>query len=91
MNGYECVQFEKKDRIGVEQTTQSTAVPRNCSATVKGGSGVPRKNGKATHFVPDQTKPRKKVSRQKQVSHKSKESMWGSMNKYAYQPKAHAP
>ena len=33
----------------------------------------------------------KKMSQQKQVSQKSKELMWGTMNKYAYQPKAHAP
>jgi hypothetical protein len=36
------------------------------SAMVKGDSAAPRKNGKATNFVPDQTKP-KKVSQQKQV------------------------
>jgi hypothetical protein len=29
---------------------------------VKGGSAAPHKNGKATNFVPDQTKPKKKVS-----------------------------
>ena len=58
---------------------------------MKGSSAVPHKNGKATHSIPDQTKPMKKVSQQKQVSQKSKELMWGTMNKYAYQPKAHAP
>ena len=38
-----------------------TAVPHSGSAVVKGGSAVPRKNGKATNSVPDQTKPVKKV------------------------------
>ena len=28
VNGYECVQFERKDRIGVEQPTQTVAVQR---------------------------------------------------------------
>ena len=68
MNGYECVQFEKKDRIGAEQPAQSTAVPCSGSAIVKGGSGVPHKNGKATNSILDQTKPMKKVFQQKQVS-----------------------
>jgi hypothetical protein len=40
---------------------------------VKGGSAAPYKNGKATNFVPDQTKPKKKVSQQKQVQQKPKE------------------
>ena len=65
-------------------------VSHNGSAAVKGGSAMPRKNGKATHSVPNQTKPMK-VFQQKQVPQKPKESIWGTMNKYAYQPKAHAP
>ena len=28
VNGYKCVQFERKGRIGVEQPAQSVAVPR---------------------------------------------------------------
>ena len=36
------------------------------SATVKGGSAAPHKNGKATNSVSDQTNP-KKVFQQKQV------------------------
>ena len=98
VNGYECVQFERNDRISTDQPTQPTVVqqpralvPRSSSAAVKGGSATPNKNGKATHSVPDQTKPMKKVSQQKQVSQKSKESIWGTMNKYAFQLKAHAP
>ena len=45
VNGYECVQFERKDRISAEQLAQSTAVPHpratmpcSGSAAVKGGS-----------------------------------------------------
>ena len=60
VNGYEYVQFERKDRIGIDQPTQLTtvqqpqvAVPRSDSAMVKGGNAVPRKNGKATNSVPD--------------------------------------
>ena len=68
----------------------STASPSD-SATVKGNSAVPRKNGKATNSAPDQTKPKKKVSQQKQVQQKPKESVWGTMNKYAYQPKFQPP
>jgi hypothetical protein len=28
VNGYDCVQFERKDRIGVEQPAQTMVVPR---------------------------------------------------------------
>jgi hypothetical protein len=35
---------------------------------MKGGSAVPCKNGKATNPIPDQTKHKKKVPQQKQVS-----------------------
>ena len=69
VNGFECVQFERKGKIGIDQPTQTAAVqrpraavPHSGSATVKGGSAVPHKNGKATHSVLDQTKPMKKVS-----------------------------
>jgi hypothetical protein len=55
---------------------------------VKGDSAAPCKNRKATNFVSDQTKHKKKVSQQKQVQQKPKESVWGTMNKYAYEPKA---
>ena len=52
---------------------------------------MPRKNGKATNSIPNQTKPMNKVFQQKQVSQKPNESIWGTMNKYAYQSKTHAP
>ena len=75
MNGYECVQFERKGKIGIDQPTQTmvvqhprAAVLRSGSAVVKGDSAVPRKNGKATNSAPDQTKPMKKVFQQKRVS-----------------------
>jgi hypothetical protein len=55
---------------------------------VKGGRAAPHRKGKATNSVPYQTKP--KVSQQKQFQQKPKESVWGTMNKYAYQPK-HQP
>jgi hypothetical protein len=55
---------------------------------VKGGNASPHKNGKATNFVPDQTKPKKKVFQHKQVQQKPNKSVWGTMNKHAYQPKA---
>ena len=61
------------------------------SAAVKGGSATPRKNGKATNSVPDQTKPKKKVYQEKQVFQKPKESVWATKNKYAYQSKTYAP
>ena len=68
MNGFECVQFKRKDRIDTDQPAQPAAVqqpraamPRSGSAVVKGGSAAPCKNGKATHSVPDQTKPMKKA------------------------------
>ena len=72
MNGYECVQFERKGRIGTDQPAQPAAVQhhraivqRSGNATVKGGSAAPHKNGKATNSVPDQTKPNKKMFQQK--------------------------
>ena len=68
VNGYEYVQIEKKGKIGIDQPTRTatvqcsrTAVPHRGSATVKGGSAAPRKNGKATNSAPDQTKTKKKV------------------------------
>ena len=61
------------------------------SATVKDGSAAPRKNRKATNYVSDQTKPKKKVYQEKQVFQKPKESVWATKNKYAYQPKTYAP
>ena len=98
MNGYECVQFERKGKIGTDQPAQTMAmqcprasVPHSGSAAVKGSNAVPRKNGKATNYVPDQTKPKKKVYQEKQVFQKPKELVWATKNKYAYQPKTYAP
>ena len=65
MNGYERVQFERKDRISTDQPAQPMALPHSDSATMKGGSAVPRKNGKDINSVPDQTKPMKKVFHRK--------------------------
>ena len=72
MNGYECVQFKRKGIIDAEHPTQHMvvqrprmAVLRSGSAIVKGGSAAPRKNGKATNSISDQTKPKKKVYHQK--------------------------
>ena len=72
VNGYECVQFESKGKIGTDQPTQTmavqcsrVAVPHSGSAVVKGGSAAPHKNGKATNSVPDQIKPKKKVYQEK--------------------------
>ena len=48
--------------------------------------------GKATKLSPDQTKPSKQVMyMQKKIMQKPKELIWATPNKYAYQPKAHAP
>ena len=58
---------------------------------MKGGNATPHKNGLAINPVPDQTKPMKKVFQQKQIFQKPKKSMWGTKNKYAYQPKIHTP
>jgi len=72
VNGYECVQFERKDNFFTDQPAQPmvvshprAAVPCSGSATMKGGSATPRKNGKAINYVPDQTKPMKKVFHRK--------------------------
>ena len=72
INGYECVKFERKERVGTDQPAQTVAVPQSrvavphCgSAAVKAGCAAPRKNGKATNSAPNQTKPKKKVSQQK--------------------------
>ena len=58
---------------------------------MKAGCVAPRKNEKATNSTADQTKPKRKVSQQKQFQQKPKESVWGTMNKYAYQPKFQPP
>ena len=62
INGYECVKFEMKERVGTNQPAQTASVPHRGSAVVKAGCAAPRKNGKATNSSPDQTKPKKKVS-----------------------------
>ena len=69
INGYECVKFERKERVGTDQPAQTAVVPQSraavphySSAVVKAGCAAPRKNGKATNSVPHQTKPKKKVS-----------------------------
>jgi len=66
-------------------------VPRR--RTVAWGAAVPcPTKWKATNSSLDQTEPSKKVMpRQKQASQKPKDSKWVTPNKYAYQPKAHAP
>ena len=61
------------------------------TAAVKADGAALCKNGKATNSVLDQTKPKKKVSQQKQVQQNPKESVWGTTNKYAYQPKFQPP
>ena len=66
-------------------------MPHRGSAVVKADYAAPRKNGKAINSALNQTKPMKKVSQQKQVQQKPKELVWGTMNKYAYQPKTYAP
>jgi len=81
INGYECVKFESKGKIGVERPAQivsvqrpQAVVPHSGNTTVKGGNVTPHKNGKATNFVPDQTKPGKKVIyKEKKISQKPKE------------------
>ena len=72
MNGYECVQFERKGKIGIDQPAQTATVqcprvvvPHSGSATVKGGSATPHKNGMATNSAPGQIKSKKKVYQQK--------------------------
>jgi hypothetical protein len=63
VNGFECVQFERKEQIGIVQPTQTAAVSHKTSNTT-----APRKNGKAANLTSDQTKPKKKMPQQKQVS-----------------------
>ncbi len=76
MNGSECVQFERKEKIGTDQPAQSG------SAALESGSAAPRKNGKATNLSLDQTKlttkmPRQdnKASKTTKVQHKSKKTL----------------
>ena len=65
INDYECVKFERKERVGIEQLAQTAAVSHHGSAVVKVGCAAPRKNGKGTNSAPNQIKPKKKVSQQK--------------------------
>ena len=64
--------------------------PMGGSATVKGGSAAPHRNGK-TSSSSAHVKPKKKVSHPKQVVQKPKKSIWVTPNRYAYQPKAKTP
>ena len=50
------------------------AVQRQCR------SAAPRKNGKATNSVPDQTKPKKKVYQENPIFQKPKELVWAIKN-----------
>ena len=66
INGYECVKFERKKRVGIDQPAQTAvvsqsraAVSHRSSATVKAAYAAPCKSGKATNSAPDQTKPKK--------------------------------
>jgi len=59
VNGFECVQFERREEFGTVQPAQTAAVPHP-----KGGSATPRKNRKATNLSPNQTKLIMKKSRQ---------------------------
>ena len=67
INGYDCVRFERKERVGTDQSAQTAAVPHYGSVAVKAGCTAPRKNGKATNSAPDKTKLKKKVFQQKQI------------------------
>ena len=69
INGYKCVKFERKERVGTDHPAQTAVVPQSraavlhrSSAVVKASYATPRKNRKATNSSPDQTKPKKKVS-----------------------------
>jgi len=59
VNGFECVQFERREQFGTVQPAQTAVVPHP-----KGGSAAPRKNGKATNLSLDQTKLIMKKPRQ---------------------------
>jgi len=99
INGYECVNFTSKGKIGREQRAQKVA-PRQPqvampakggSAAMKGDSVAPHRKGKATYFFYASGKPKRQVSQAKQKLHKSKDSIWGIPNKVAYRPKVQAP
>ena len=47
-------------QISLDRPWQCNDPKRQCHG--EGGSAAPCKNGKATHYIPDQTKPMKKVS-----------------------------
>jgi hypothetical protein len=51
----------------------------------------PIEKGKATSSSFSHAKPKKKVYQAKQEPQKPKKLIWDNPNKYAYQPKAHAP
>jgi len=70
INGYECVKFTSKGKIGTEQPAQkvTSRLPRAAllakggSAAVKGGSATPHRKGKATYSSYASDKPKKHVS-----------------------------
>jgi hypothetical protein len=75
INGYECVQFMSKGKVGIDQPVQMVAQkqPRAAqpakdgSAAMKGGSATPRRKGKATSFSSTHVNPKKEVSKSKQA------------------------
>jgi hypothetical protein len=59
VNGFDCMQSERKEQIGIVQPAQTAAVPHP-----KGSSAALHKNGKATNLTPDQTNPIRKMPKQ---------------------------
>jgi hypothetical protein len=98
INGFECVQFISKGKIGTDRPAQSVtqkptraAQPvKRSSAAVKGGSATPPRKGKITYFSFAHDKPKKQVYKVKNEPQKPKNTIWATPNRYSYQPKAHA-
>ena len=74
INGYECVKFTSKGKMGTEQPAQKVTpwLPRAAlptkggSAAVKGGSAAPHRKGKAIHSSYASEKPKKHMYQQEQ-------------------------
>jgi hypothetical protein len=98
INGFECVQFISKGKIGTDRPAQwltqkptRAAQPvKRSSAAVKGGSVTTPRKGKVTYSSFAHDKPKKQIYKVKNELQKSKNTIWATPNRYSYQPKAHA-
>jgi hypothetical protein len=95
INGYECVKFTSKGKMGTEQPAQKVTpwLPRAAlptkggSAAVKGGSAAPHRKGKAIHSSYASEKPKKHMYQQEQKILKPRDLICGTQASLVINPR----